>query len=229
LQPSDKTIRALKPKAKPYKASNGQGLYILVTTQGSRLWRFDYRFQGKRLTLSLGKFPDAGLADARQRLADARKMLAQGRDPSSLKQAQNAAANDNFAALAEEWLAKRRKEGLAQTTIDKYEWFVRLVDNDLGRLPVKSIGTRRFCARCAGSRRARNTTRPSACAQMRQTHAVPLSRQAISLLEVLRSATGEGTFCFPSIRTATRPMSEATLNALRLPYGQSDNSRGTFG
>ncbi|MGO9486852.1 MAG: Arm DNA-binding domain-containing protein [Rhodomicrobium sp.] len=68
MQLSGKTIRALKPKEKPYKATDGQRLYILVTTQGSRLWRFDYRFQGKRLTLSLGKYPDAGLAATASRI-----------------------------------------------------------------------------------------------------------------------------------------------------------------
>ncbi len=105
---SDKAIRALKPKERPYKASDGQGLYILVTAQGSRLWRFDYRFQGKRQTLSLGKFPGAGLADARQRLAEARQTLAQGRDPASIKKSNSIATNDNFATLADEWLASER-------------------------------------------------------------------------------------------------------------------------
>src|SRR5271166_240190 len=114
MQLSDKAIRALKPKEKPYKATDGQGLYMLVTTRGSRLWRFDYRYQGKRLTLSLGMYPEIGLADARTRLAAARQVLAQGRDPASAKQARSAAANDNFASLADEWLAKRKKEGLAQ-------------------------------------------------------------------------------------------------------------------
>ena len=154
MQLSDKAIRALKPKEKPYKATDGQGLYILVTRQGSRLWRFDYRFQGKRQTLSLGKSPDIGLADARLRLADARQLLAQGRDPVSVKQSRSLVANDNFAALAEEWLTKRRKEGLAPPTIEKYEWFIRLIHDDLGRLPVRYIGTaevlralRRFEAR----------------------------------------------------------------------------------
>ena len=141
MQLSDKAVRALKAKEKAYKVTDGQGLYVLVTAQGSRLWRFDYRFQGKRQTLSLGKFPDVGLSDARQMLAEARQLLARGRDPGTLKQNHNGAANDNFKALAEEWLSKRKKEGLAPQTITKFEWFIRLVDDDLGRLPVRDIGT----------------------------------------------------------------------------------------
>ena len=141
MQLSDKAIRALKPKDKPYKAADGQGLYILVTAQGSRLWRFDYRFQGKRQTLSLGKFPDVGLADARQRLSEARQLLAQGSDPASIKKSGSLAANDNFSSLADDWLAKRRKEGLAETTLAKYRWFIKFVDSELGKLPVRQIGT----------------------------------------------------------------------------------------
>jgi len=142
MQLSDKALRALKPREKAYKITDGQGLYVLVTPQGSRLWRYDYRFQGKRQTLSLGRFPDdVGLADARQRLGEARQSLARGRDPGCVKQARSAAANDNFAALAADWLAKRKKEGLAAPTIGKYEWFIRLVADDLGKLPVREIGT----------------------------------------------------------------------------------------
>ncbi len=141
MQLSDKAIRALKPKEKPYKATDGQGLYILVTAQGSRLWRFDYRFQGRRQTLSLGKFPDVGLADARQRLSEARQLLAQGRDPASVKKVESQAANDNFADLADEWMTKRKKEGLSPRTVEKDEWLISLVREDLGKLPVRQIGT----------------------------------------------------------------------------------------
>ena len=84
MQLSDKAVRALKAKEKPYKVTDGQGLYVLVTAQGSRLWRFDYRFQGKRQTLSLGKFPDVGLSDARQMLVEARQLLARGGTPHHL-------------------------------------------------------------------------------------------------------------------------------------------------
>jgi len=320
MQLSDKAIRALKPKDRPYKASDGQGLYLLVTKQGSRLWRFDYRLKGKRQTLSFGKFPDVGLADARHRHSEARQLLAQGRDPGLIKKSENPAANDNFAALAAEWLGKRKKEGLAQTTIERYEWLVRLIDDDLGKLPVKDIGAaevlrtlrrlegrekfhsaRRFRATLsrifkyaiASGRAARDpaadvsealtaaptksraaiTSAPHLAAllrtiegyegskqvriglfllihlfcrpgelrhmewteielekhlwlipgpkmKMRQPHSVPLSWQALALLEELRPLTGGGRYCFPSVRTTSRPMSENTMNAAlrRLGY-----------
>ncbi len=124
MQLSDKALRALKLKEKPYKVTDGDGLYVLVTWQGSRLWRFDYGYNGKRLTLSLGKFPEVGLADARAQHAEARAALAQGRDPAATKKSANLAANDNFAALAEEWLQKRKKEGLSFRTVEKDEWLI---------------------------------------------------------------------------------------------------------
>lgn len=68
MQLNDKAIRALKPRPKPYKVTDGRGLYLYVTPQGSRLWRFDYRQNGKRLTLSFGPYPDLGLAAAREKL-----------------------------------------------------------------------------------------------------------------------------------------------------------------
>jgi len=66
--------RNAKAEAKPYKLSDGRGLYLLVSTTG-KYWRMDYRFEGKRKTLALGVDPDTGLADARRKCDEARKLL----------------------------------------------------------------------------------------------------------------------------------------------------------
>jgi hypothetical protein len=52
-------ITAAEPAARPYKMADGGGLYLLVTPAPSKLWRMDYRFAGRRLTLALGAFPAA--------------------------------------------------------------------------------------------------------------------------------------------------------------------------
>ena len=64
---SDTAIRKAKPAATPTKLADGEGLYLLLNPNGSRWWRWDYRrpVTGKRNTLSLGTYPDTGLADAR--------------------------------------------------------------------------------------------------------------------------------------------------------------------
>ncbi len=145
MQLNDKAIRALKPRPKPYKVTDGRGLYLYVTPQGSRLWRFDYRQNGKRLTLSFGPYPDLGLAAAREKLGEARAALAEGRDPVALK-SRLRATNDNFAHLADEWLEKRKKEGLAPATMTKLTWFVDMIRDELGRLPIEDVGTAELLA-----------------------------------------------------------------------------------
>ena len=68
-------ISNAKPKAKPYKLSDGGGLSLLVEKTGSRLWRFRYVFGGKEKMLSFGSFPDVTLAQARAKRDEARRHL----------------------------------------------------------------------------------------------------------------------------------------------------------
>ena len=72
---TDVAIRKAKPGAKPAKMTDGGGLYLLVRPDGGKWWRLDYRRPviGKRNTLSLGTYPDVGLADARARREAPRK------------------------------------------------------------------------------------------------------------------------------------------------------------
>jgi hypothetical protein len=73
---TDTAIRKARAAERPYKMTDGDGLYLLVNPNGSRWWRFDYRFAGKRKTLSMGTYPDTGLAAARERRDAARKLVA---------------------------------------------------------------------------------------------------------------------------------------------------------
>ncbi|HJV53469.1 MAG TPA: Arm DNA-binding domain-containing protein, partial [Noviherbaspirillum sp.] len=56
--------RNAKPKEKPYKLSDGGGLYLLVNTDGAKYWRMDYRYAGTRKTLAFGHYPQTSLAQA---------------------------------------------------------------------------------------------------------------------------------------------------------------------
>ncbi|MDO9050012.1 MAG: integrase arm-type DNA-binding domain-containing protein [Methylotenera sp.] len=100
-------INNAKPKDKPYKLADEKGLYLFIQASGSKLFRFDYRFDGKRKTLALGSFPDVSLADARNRRDDARKLLANDTDPSETKKAVKASKNgvlaNSFEVVAREW------------------------------------------------------------------------------------------------------------------------------
>ncbi len=78
---SDAKARNAKPSTRPYKLSDGEGLFLLVTPSGSKYWRLKYFFVGKEKVLALGVYPAVALADARERRAQARKLLAVGNDP----------------------------------------------------------------------------------------------------------------------------------------------------
>lgn len=104
---SDLAVRAAKPGEKPFKVTDGQGLYLLVNPNGSRWWRWDYRRpEGNRNTLSLGVYPDVSLKQARERRDEARRLLADGIDPGAKRQAEKIAQSDSFEAVAREWFAK---------------------------------------------------------------------------------------------------------------------------
>ena len=83
---TDTAIKKAKPEAKAYKLADGGGMYLLLNPTGSKYWRLDYRYDGKRKTVALGVYPDVSLADARGRREQARKLLADGVDPSAIKQ-----------------------------------------------------------------------------------------------------------------------------------------------
>jgi len=78
---SDKTIRALRPKQTAYKLTDGRGMYLLVSPTGAKLWRLNFRLDDKYRTLAIGKYPDVGVADARDLRDEARKKIAKGIDP----------------------------------------------------------------------------------------------------------------------------------------------------
>lgn len=106
---SDTAIRNAKPREKPYKLSDGRGLFLLVAGE-KRWWRFKYRFQGREKLLSLGVYPDVPLKAARDRRDEARRQLANGIDPSAarkaMKDAQSATV-DSFEVVAREWIGNK--------------------------------------------------------------------------------------------------------------------------
>jgi integrase len=117
------TVNNAKPKDKPYKLADEKSLYLLVNYTG-KYWRFDYRFLGKRKTLSLGVYPDVSLANAREKRDAARKLLAQDPpvDPSenrkAVKAAKYADATNSFEVVAREWWASHMANK-AETHKDK--------------------------------------------------------------------------------------------------------------
>ena len=107
---TDIKVKSAKEKNKAYKLTDGQGLYLLVTPPGGKLWRFKYRFGGKEKVLAFGSYPEISVADAREKRDAARKQVAHGIDPGEVRKAQKAAqgqaAEDSFEVVAREWHEK---------------------------------------------------------------------------------------------------------------------------
>ena len=113
---SDATVRKAKPADKAQRLFDGGGLYLEVSPAGGRLWRFKYRYAGKEKRLSLGTYPDTGLADARAKHAAARKLLAAGIDLGEQRKAETWTRQESFSQCsnaatiallkASQWLAR---------------------------------------------------------------------------------------------------------------------------
>ena len=85
---TDTALRNLKPKSKIYNASDRDGMYVTVSPGGTVTFRYDYRLNGRRETLTIGRYGPAGisLALAREKLIDAKKAVALGKSPALEKQ-----------------------------------------------------------------------------------------------------------------------------------------------
>lgn len=88
---NDKMVIAAKPETKDYKMADGDGLFLLVKSNGSRLWRMKYRIAGKEKLLSFGQYPVITLREAREQAFQARKLMANGADPMQVKKEAQAA------------------------------------------------------------------------------------------------------------------------------------------
>ena len=121
LIPGDVSIRSIKPGDQRKRLNDGDGLYLrLFVKGGAHGWRLDYTVGGVRKNLSLGTYPDTGLALARKKADEARRLVSQGIDPSDVRKAAKADAErmreaerladaglpavNSFEAVAREWI-----------------------------------------------------------------------------------------------------------------------------
>ena len=140
---SEFTIKAAKPRERPYKLADSGGLYLLVQPGGSRLWRMKYRVDGKEKSLAFGSYPQVSLAKAREARGTAKDMLAEGKDPSVEKQREKAVAaivrRQTFGLVAEEQLQYFENKGLAAATMRKHRWFLNDLAGSLSNRPIAEI------------------------------------------------------------------------------------------
>jgi integrase len=174
---SDKTIKAVREGDERKRLSDGDGLYLLLFVKGSSHgWRLDYTHAGRRKTLSLGTYPDTGLALARRKAQEARELLAQGLDPSAARKAAKVdqvreieiqaredaglPAEGSFEAVAREWL--HLVHGVKTTPSHADRTRIRLEQDVfpwIGRRPISEIKPPELleCIRRVEGRGARET------------------------------------------------------------------------
>lgn len=327
---NDLAVRKAEPREKPYKMTDGGGLYLLVTPSGGKLWRMKYRIDGREKLLSLGRYPAVPLARAGELAAVARRKIADGIDPAAEKAVAKAKRIEiehppevaTFAKVAEAWAAEMITQKNART-IARLDAFCDYANAQLGGLAINQVKAYDIMQMVKGihatgkhetARRTFSTvgrifrfavahalvernpaadvkladflpsgeSRHFACLKdpkaigglmraiddyeggpvtrlalklaaltfvrpgelrhaewseidaaagewripavkmkARTMHIVPLSKQALEVIEELRPLTGGGLYLFPSERTDKRAMSENTVNAALRRMGYS--------
>ncbi|EPY5087305.1 tyrosine-type recombinase/integrase [Klebsiella variicola] len=328
---NDMQIRRAKPEAKAYTLGDGQGLSLLIEPNGSKSWRFRYRYAGKPKMISLGVYPTITLADARSRRDDARKLVAEGKNPSEVRKAQKIAlqteSESAFEKIATEWhqmKSTKWSEGYASDIMEafKNDIFPYVGTRPIGEIkPLELLNVlrkiekrgalekmRKVRQRCSevfryaiatgraefnpaadlssalevhqsnhfpflkadeipeflraldsytGSRLVQIATKllmitgvrtielraalwsefdldnaiweiPAERMKMRRSHLVPLSTQALDLLNELKMMTGNYRYVFPGRNDPNKPMSEASINQVikRIGYGGKVTGHG---
>ncbi|WP_374404156.1 tyrosine-type recombinase/integrase [Niveibacterium sp.] len=140
---TDIEIRNAKAAEKPYRLTDGEGLYLEVSPAGGKLWRWKYRFGGKEKRLALGAYPEVRAPEARERATMARKALKEGKDPGAEKKAEKerrkVSTETSFEAISRAW-HKKTSSALTATTSAK---ILRFLERDafpyLGAKPVSDI------------------------------------------------------------------------------------------
>lgn len=142
---SDKVIRHATLKDKPYKMSDGEGLYILIQPTGSKLWRFKYHFGGRERVLAIGKYPFISLAEAREHRYNAKKQLKEHIDPNEQKRQEKRLSlfdtDNSFHAIALAWFNANKVKWTPKHAQRIWRRLEIHAMHDLGSRPITKITT----------------------------------------------------------------------------------------
>ncbi|HHQ4573300.1 tyrosine-type recombinase/integrase [Aeromonas allosaccharophila] len=145
---SDSKIKAAKPKEKEYTLSDGEGLQLRISLNGSKIWVFKYYrpVDKARTNISFGSYPEVPLAKARQFRHEARSLLAQGIDPKTHRTEQaraiaerNAAESATFERMAEKWFALKQHSVTPHYASRIWRTLQRDILPYIGSVPVAQV------------------------------------------------------------------------------------------
>ena len=140
---TDIQIKRAKPQDKPYTMNDGHGLSLLIKPDGSKGWRFRFRFAGKARLMSFVSYELVSLAEAREKRDTARKQVANGIDPveerKAQKLAQKLSTENSFESVSREWHAAKAD----RWTIAYREEIIKTFEQDvfpfIGKRPISEI------------------------------------------------------------------------------------------
>ena len=151
---TDTAIRRSRPGDKPYKLTDGKGLYLLVNPSGGKLWRWKYRFEGKEKLMPFGTYPEVTLAEARDRHTEARRTLAAGSDPMAERKAKSEAVKaeteNRFSEIAALWFNHWKSDKSSRHVDATRRRMEANIFPVLGDRPIAAISPREIVAMVKG-------------------------------------------------------------------------------
>lgn len=101
---TDTEIKKVKHDKKQFKLSDGKGLYLVIKTNGTKMWRYDFSFGGKRKSMSFGIYPTVSLKEAREQREEAKKNISSNVNPINHKKIQKENQKFIFENVSNKWL-----------------------------------------------------------------------------------------------------------------------------
>ncbi len=138
---SDTQIRQAKPKLKEYNLSDGQGLYLRVKPNGTKVWIFNFTrpIRKSRANMTLGRYPALTLADARKYRSEALSLLAKGIDPAEDKKKQECNHESTLLAISQQWFEVKKASVTADYAHDIWRSLEQHIFPSLGNIPIDEI------------------------------------------------------------------------------------------
>ena len=143
---TDAKIRALKPTEKDQMLFDGGGLFLQVSSKGAKTWKYMFSFGGKPgLKITLGRYPELSLAEAREKHRYYQKIRNQGTDPriaqkqerSTLEGAYEVSCR-NFKKVSEEWLKEYEGKASPSTLVGKKR-MLTILNNRIGDTLITDV------------------------------------------------------------------------------------------
>ena len=174
---TDTELRKLRPKEKTFKVADRDGMYVTISTAGTKSFRYDYRLNGRRETLTIGRYDDTAgakharapaeldfgmtvsLAEARSLLTVARRCVERGESPSRTKveKRQETADALTFGRWAEKYFADKADPNngarLADSTLAmRRSVYKRYLEGPFGKLKLDEISPAQLMKHCESIR-----------------------------------------------------------------------------